>query len=99
MVRLLAAYRDIEELVQIGAYARGSSPETDVAIEYHRAINAILQQRRDERPAFEQARSVMLKTAYESGDLIQQRSQQLAAGGRLTPAGAQQAASGVGGGG
>ena len=32
MRRLLAAYRDAEDLIQVGAYARGSDPVIDEAI-------------------------------------------------------------------
>ena len=39
LARVLAAYREVEDLVQIGAYASGSDPESDVAIEFHKPIN------------------------------------------------------------
>jgi flagellum-specific ATP synthase len=87
VLRLLAQYRDVEELVQIGAYARGSNPEADVAIEHARGMNELLTQRTDERPAWEGARQALVKLAYETGDAIAGKRQQLAAGGRLTPAG------------
>jgi flagellum-specific ATP synthase len=70
MVRLLATYREIEDLVQIGAYAPGSNPEADVAIDYRPRIVELLRQGRDEKPDFEQARSVMVKLALESGDVL-----------------------------
>jgi len=41
---LLAEYRDVEELIRIGAYAPGSSPRTDTAVEYRERIEAILRQ-------------------------------------------------------
>ena len=71
IVRLMAAYAEAEELIQIGAYARGSNPETDAAIEYKRAIDAMLQQGLSERPKFEDVLSVMVKTALESGERVQ----------------------------
>ncbi|MCA9299476.1 MAG: EscN/YscN/HrcN family type III secretion system ATPase, partial [Phycisphaerales bacterium] len=43
--RLMARYAEVEDLVQIGAYAQGSHPESDVAIESIDAINTILRQR------------------------------------------------------
>ncbi len=46
--RLLAAHRDVRELVEIGAYAPGSSPDADRAIALHGAINAFLRQSVDE---------------------------------------------------
>jgi flagellum-specific ATP synthase len=42
--RLMAAYRDIRELVEIGAYAPGSSPDADRALALLPAIDAFLQQ-------------------------------------------------------
>ncbi|MDA3849880.1 MAG: FliI/YscN family ATPase [Spirochaetaceae bacterium] len=42
--RLLAVYRDKEDLISIGAYAKGSQPDVDEAIEKMPKINAFLQQ-------------------------------------------------------
>jgi flagellum-specific ATP synthase len=70
MMRLLAIYRDIEDLVQIGAYAPGSNPEADVAIDYRPRILDLLRQGREEKSDYEQARSVMIKLALESGDVL-----------------------------
>jgi flagellum-specific ATP synthase len=44
----LAAYRDKEDLISIGAYQRGSDPLVDVAIDQRPTINAFLRQRVDE---------------------------------------------------
>ena len=49
--RLLAAYKGAEELVQIGAYARGSNPDVDAAIALRPAIDGFLQQDAHERAA------------------------------------------------
>jgi flagellum-specific ATP synthase len=73
VLRLLATYREVEDLVQIGAYAPGSNPEADVAIEYRPRIIELLQQRKDEVQAFEQSRSVMVKLALESGEALHKR--------------------------
>lgn len=67
IVRLMAAYRQVEDLVQIGAYAKGSSPEADVAIRFHPQITEILQQGGRDREAFESARSRLIKLAMEAG--------------------------------
>jgi flagellum-specific ATP synthase len=75
VLRLLATYREIEELVQIGAYAAGSNPEADVAIEYRPRIVELLRQGREERYSFEEARSVLVKIALESGDALHRRIQ------------------------
>ena len=42
--RLLAAHRDVKELVEIGAYARGSDPDADAAIALMPRINDFLRQ-------------------------------------------------------
>ena len=73
VMRLLATYRDVEDLVQIGAYAAGSNPEADIAIEYRPRILDLLQQRKDEAQPFDQARSAMVKLAIESGEAVHRR--------------------------
>jgi flagellum-specific ATP synthase len=47
----LAAYRDKEDLISIGAYQRGSDPLVDLAIEQRPAINTFLRQRVDDPTA------------------------------------------------
>jgi flagellum-specific ATP synthase len=73
IVRMMAVYRDVEDLVQIGAYAPGSNPEADVAIDYRRAVLDLLQQGRGEVEPFEQSRSRMVKIALDSGDALNRR--------------------------
>lgn len=46
--RLLAAHREVEELLTIGAYAKGSNPEADVAIALRESIDRFLRQSIDE---------------------------------------------------
>jgi flagellum-specific ATP synthase len=41
---LLATYQDAEDLIQIGAYTRGSSPQIDQAIQFQPAIESFLRQ-------------------------------------------------------
>jgi flagellum-specific ATP synthase len=41
---LLATYQDAEDLIQIGAYTRGSSPQIDQAIQFQGSIEAFLRQ-------------------------------------------------------
>lgn len=50
--RLLAAYREAEELIQIGAYAKGSNPDVDAAIAMRGAIDAFLKQGAHERSEY-----------------------------------------------
>ncbi len=70
VVRLMAAYRSVEELVQIGAYARGASAESDVAIEFQPRIDELLTQRADEAVAFAPARDSLVKLAFEAGEAL-----------------------------
>ena len=46
--RLLAAFRDARELIEVGAYAAGSDPDVDVAIALRPQLDAFLRQRPDE---------------------------------------------------
>ena len=69
-VRLLALYREVEDLVQIGAYARGSNAEYDVAIEMEKSINGLLRQNGNEAAVFEDSRQVLLKLASQSQELL-----------------------------
>ena len=73
LVRMLATYRGVEDLVQIGAYARGSNPEADVAISYHPQIIDLLQQqlRVPEPGGFPAAKDRMVKLAIEIGSSLQ----------------------------
>ena len=66
----MAIYGEVEDLVQIGAYAPGSNPEADVAIDYRPRIVDLLRQSRDEKINFDEARSAMIKLALESGDVL-----------------------------
>jgi flagellum-specific ATP synthase len=49
MSRLLSAYKEAEELIQIGAYARGSNPEIDAAIGLKPTLEKFLRQGSHER--------------------------------------------------
>lgn len=71
--RLLARHAEVEELLQIGAYARGVDAETDVAIEFKPAIDAVLQQRPGERGSYERERAHFVKLAMQTGEEIQKR--------------------------
>jgi flagellum-specific ATP synthase len=68
LMRVLATYREVEDLVQIGAYARGSSPQTDVAIEFQRQVNELLRQSKGDGVKFEESCAAMLKLAKEISD-------------------------------
>ncbi len=76
VISLLAAHKEIEELLQIGAYVAGSDPVADTAIDLKEPLDALLQQGVDERPDFEQARSIMVRLATQGAELVQARRQQ-----------------------
>ena len=44
----MATYADMEELIRLGAYKAGSSPEVDEAIRLHEPLEAFLRQAQDE---------------------------------------------------
>jgi flagellum-specific ATP synthase len=46
--RLLATFADMEELIRLGAYKAGSSPEVDEAVAYMPQLEAFLSQRKEE---------------------------------------------------
>lgn len=50
--RLLAAYAEAEELINIGAYVAGSNPDCDTAIAMKPAIDEFLQQRPDQHTEY-----------------------------------------------
>mgnify|MGYP005836545739 CR=1 FL=1 len=65
--QLLAAYRDVEDLVQIGAYVRGSHPLVDTALDARDPIQAFLRQDVNERVSLEQAVSRLKELADAFG--------------------------------
>jgi flagellum-specific ATP synthase len=73
LVKMLAAYRESEDLIQIGAYARGSNPETDAAIEFVPRINEILRQGSGDRVVFQQSRDLAVRLAGEIAQRLQMR--------------------------
>jgi len=68
--RLEAAYANIEELVQIGAYAKGSDPEADVAVAYHDRIEELVRQGIEDETSPADARAWMIRLAMESSELL-----------------------------
>jgi flagellum-specific ATP synthase len=50
---VLAIYQEAEDLIAIGAYAKGSNPKIDYAISLIDAVNAYLRQQIDEPVSFE----------------------------------------------
>jgi flagellum-specific ATP synthase len=46
--QIMATYSDMEELIRLGAYRAGSSPEVDEAIRLHEPLETFLRQRKEE---------------------------------------------------
>lgn len=59
--RLMAAYRQSEDLIEIGAYQAGSNPTVDLAIGLHEHINGFLRQSTSEQNTFDQAIADLMK--------------------------------------
>ncbi|MCC6908934.1 MAG: FliI/YscN family ATPase [Phycisphaerales bacterium] len=78
IARLLAVYAEIEDLINIGAYVRGSNPECDVAIELKPRIDALLQQPSSDSAPFESTAGALTSLAVEAGHLLSQRRPQQA---------------------
>jgi flagellum-specific ATP synthase len=53
--QIMADYRDAEDLINIGAYVKGSSPKIDYALDRIDKLNAFLRQRVDDRADFNQS--------------------------------------------
>jgi flagellum-specific ATP synthase len=58
---LMAAYRDHEDLISIGAYRQGANRQVDTAIHLLDEINNCLRQKIDERATLESARKGLLQ--------------------------------------
>lgn len=52
---LLATYRDSEDLINIGAYVKGSNKKIDLAISYYDRIDEFLKQKVDEKANFDES--------------------------------------------
>jgi flagellar biosynthesis/type III secretory pathway ATPase len=50
---MMAAYNEAEDLINIGAYARGSNPQIDRALGFVEPIGAFLRQRAEEGESFD----------------------------------------------
>ncbi len=60
VVNAVATYRKAEDMINIGAYVKGSNPDIDHAIAMIEAINAFLRQDVDEKVSFEECRTQLL---------------------------------------
>jgi flagellum-specific ATP synthase len=62
---VLATYADVRDLIRIGAYARGSSPQIDRACDLMPAIERFLRQPIGERCSFDQTRRELIQIAAQ----------------------------------
>ncbi|MFH1419585.1 MAG: FliI/YscN family ATPase [Planctomycetota bacterium] len=88
--RLLSVWNEIEDLVNIGAYAPGTNPEFDLAIQMRPAIEAFMRQAIDEGVDFESSNAAVMALCSridEAEARIQQTGKQQAAGAGRRPAG------------
>ncbi len=86
--RLLASYAEVEELINIGAYARGSNPLCDVAIHLKPSLDGFLQQRKMDSSAYPQTCRLLLEIAATSQqELMQRQSKSQAGAGPMRRAG------------
>jgi len=63
--RLLAVYRDSEDLINIGAYQRGTNPQIDKAIQSIDIINEYCRQRTTEKVTLQQAQERLVIDFYK----------------------------------
>lgn len=63
ITRLVAVYRDIEDLVNIGAYAPGANPEFDLAVQMRESIQTFLQQSMYEGVEIKESNAALKKLA------------------------------------
>jgi flagellum-specific ATP synthase len=61
--QLMAAYKEKEDLIAIGAYQHGADPVTDLAIAKRDPINGFLRQRVDEPSTSEEADALLMQLA------------------------------------
>jgi flagellum-specific ATP synthase len=59
--KVMAVYKDAEDLINIGAYVKGSNDKIDYAIDCIDNITAFLQQETDKKVSFEEVKTSMFK--------------------------------------
>jgi len=63
--RLLSIYKSSEDLINIGAYQRGSNPDIDLALQYIGAIWDYTKQRTSEKLTFDEAQQRLIQEFYK----------------------------------
>ncbi len=71
VVRAMATWSEIEDLVNIGAYAPGTNPVFDAVIQTRPAVETFLRQRIDQHVTLAEARQALLLLAQQINELTQ----------------------------
>jgi len=70
IARFMARFNEVEDLVNIGAYAKGANAEADVAIAMHPRIIELLQQNLREPETLAASRTRAIGLAVEAGQML-----------------------------
>jgi flagellum-specific ATP synthase len=62
--RLMSVYKDSEDLINIGAYQKGSNPDIDMSIDYIQSIWEYTKQRVHEKLTYEEAQQRLIQEFY-----------------------------------
>jgi FliI/YscN family ATPase len=76
VVRAMATWSDIEDLVNIGAYAPGTNPVFDAVIQTRPAVETFLRQRIDQHVTLGESRQALLVLAQQINELMQRLSKE-----------------------
>ncbi|MNR24294.1 putative ATP synthase YscN [compost metagenome] len=63
--RLLSIYKDSEDLINIGAYQKGSNPNIDIAMDNIEAIWDFTKQKTSEKLTYEEAQARLIQEFYK----------------------------------
>lgn len=61
--QIMAMYAEVQDLIRIGAYVKGTSPQVDKVVELMPAVNAFVQQSLSDRQSFAETRAAMQRLA------------------------------------
>ncbi len=71
LTSLMATYNNSEDMINIGAYARGSSKEIDLSMDFHRPINEFLRQGIENPESITDSFTKMLQLATQANQSMQ----------------------------
>lgn len=82
VIRLMASYEQVEDLLTIGAYSAGNNPDADLAIQLKPNIDALLQQGRNESQGLDDIRHTQAQLMALHQIIVKARSDKQRNGGR-----------------